>query len=405
METPEYGTRRAYGLVIVAALGYGCLMFVWFSLPAYLSTVIADIGLTGTQAGVLVGAVPLTYVPLALVSGVVVDRVGPGRSLAAGVLVFGVAQVGRSAAPGFPSLLAATLLVGVGATAVTFGLPKLVSVLFPPERTGTPSSIYLIGSSAGSAAVFGVGRPVLGPLLGGWRPLFFWSGVVAVGYAAVWYAVARRAGIDDSTAEGDASFSIDSIRRDLRLVLAHRELQLVVVVGTMYLLVNHGVQGWLPTVLEARGLPADLAGRTASGFVASFALGVATVPAVADRYAVRRAALVACGLVVFAGGLGLTVGGVGPLAFVGVVATGVGVGGLSPLVRAIPPELDGVGSELTGTAMGFVFAVGEIGGFLGPVIVGTSRGTTGSFAPGLGLLAAAGLVVVLAGGALRRLRR
>ena len=405
MEKPGEATRRAYGLVVAGAFGYTCLMFVWFSLPAYLSTVIAELGLTGTQAGVLVGAVPLTYIPLALVSGVVIDRVGPGRSLATGVLIFGVAQVGRSAAPGFPSLLAFTLLVGVGATAITFGLPKLVSVLFPPERTGTPSSIYLIGSSVGSAGVFGVGRPILGPMLGGWRALFFWSGVVAVAYAVVWFAVARRAGIDESTAEGEASFSVDSVGRDLRLILAHRELQLVVVVGTMYLLVNHGVQGWLPTVLEARGLSPDLAGRTTSGFVAAFALGVATVPAVADRYAARRAAVIACGFVTFAGVVGLMAGGVGLLLYAGVVAAGVGVGGLSPLVRAIPPDLDGVGAELTGTAMGFIFAVGEIGGFLGPVVVGSLHGVTGSYVPGLGLLAAAGLVVVLAGGALRRMRR
>ncbi|WP_435177349.1 MFS transporter [Halorussus sp. AFM4] len=403
MTEPGAGTRRAYGLVVAGAFGYTCLTFVWFSLPAYLSTVSAELGLTGTQAGVLVGAVPLTYVPLALASGVVVDRAGPGRSLAAGALVFGLAQIARSAAPGFPSLLAATLLVGVGATAVTFGLPKLVSVLFPPERTGTPSSIYLIGSSVGSAGVFGVGRPVLGPMLGGWRPLFFWSGVVAVGYAAVWFAVARRAGVDDRSAEDEGSFSLGSVRRDLRLILAHRELQLVVVVGTMYLLVNHGVQGWLPTVLEARGLSAGLAGRIASGFVAAFALGVAAVPAVADRYAARRTAVVACGLVAFAGGVGLTVGGVGPLLYAGVVATGVGVGGLSPLVRAIPPDLEGVGAELTGTAVGFVFAVGEVGGFLGPVLVGSLRGLTGSYAPGLALLAGAGLVVAGAGGALRRL--
>ena len=66
-------TPTSYALVGVGALSYTCLLFLWFSLPAYLSTIIAETGITGTQAGVLAGAIPLTYVPLALFSGLVVD--------------------------------------------------------------------------------------------------------------------------------------------------------------------------------------------------------------------------------------------------------------------------------------------------------------------------------------------
>ncbi|RZH68345.1 MFS transporter [Natrinema altunense] len=399
--------RRAYGTVAVGTIGYTCLMFVWFSLPAYLSPIIDELGLSGAQAGVVAGAVPLTYVPIALVTGLIVDRVGPGRSLAAGVLIYGVAQVARSFAVGFPSLLAATLLIGVGATAITFGLPKLVSVLFPPDETGFPSSIYLVGASAGTASVFAVGRPILGPVLGGWRGLFFWSGVVAIGYGLCWFVVARRLGIDarnraaNDADPADSSLSLAAIRRDLALVLTHRELQLVVVVGTMYLLIAHGMQGWLPTLLESRGYSPARAGRTTSLLVAANVVGVLTVPAAADRLGVRRTALIGCGLVAGLGITGVLSSGLGLLLLASVVVTGFGFGGLSPLIRAMPPELEGIGARLTGTAVGFIFAVGEIGGFLGPVLVGTLHDVTGSYVPGLGLLASAGLVVAVAGGVLR----
>ncbi|MDS0476519.1 MFS transporter [Natrinema sp. 1APR25-10V2] len=405
--TERMARRRAYAAVVVGTLGYTCLMFVWFSLPAYLSTIIDDLGLSGTQAGVVAGAVPLTYIPIALFTGTVVDRVGPGRSLAAGVLIYGVAQVGRSFAAGFPSLLGTTLLIGVGATAITFGLPKLVSVLFPPDETGFPSSIYLVGASAGTASAFAVGRPILGPLLGGWRELFLWSGVVAVGYGLLWLVVALRLGIDDRNRAAndadaaDSSLTLAAIRRDLKLVLTHRELQLVVVVGTMYLLIAHGMQGWLPTLLEARGFSADRAGRTTSLLVAANVVGVLTIPAVADRFGVRRTALMVCGLVAALGISGVVASGVGLLLLGSILVTGFGFGGLSPLIRAIPPELEGIGARLTGTAVGFIFAVGEIGGFLGPVLVGALRDLTGSYVPGLLVLASGGLVVAVAGGVLR----
>jgi len=275
---------RAYGIVVAATASYTCLTFVWFTLPAYLPTIIADVGLTATRAGVLAGAVPLTYIPLALFSGLAVDRVGPARSLAAGVGLLGLAQVGRSAADGFPGLLAFTLLLGVGGTAVTFGLPKLVSVLFPPDRTGLPSSIYLIGSSAGTAAAFGLGRPVLGPALGGWRPLFRYSGAAAVAYAAAWLLAAELIGLGGRTA-GSPALTPDSLRRDVRAILGHRGLRLVVVVGTTYLLVIHGLQGWLPTVLESRGMAAEPAGRTTSLLVAASVVGILTVPAAPSQSA------------------------------------------------------------------------------------------------------------------------
>ncbi|NGM71146.1 MFS transporter [Natronolimnobius sp. AArcel1] len=400
MSGAETGTtRRAYALVIAATASYTCLMFVWFSLPAYLPTIISDVGLTSTQAGMLAGAVPLTYIPLALISGLAVDRIGPGRIIGLGVVVYAVGQLGRSIAPDFLTLLACTLLIGVGATTITFGLPKLVSVLFPPEQTGRPSAIYLVGASAGSGFVFAIGRPVLGPVLGGWRELFFWSGVVALCYGVCWLALAVRTGIDDGTAES-ASFSLESILTDLRVVLGHRELQLVVIIGTMYLLLNHGLQGWLPTVLESRGLSAALAGQATSLFIGAYVVGVLLVPELADRFAIRRAVLVGCGAFVAVGMTGVILGGTGAVLVAGIVITGLGTGGISPLVRAIPPALEGIGARLTGTAVGFIFAVGEIGGFFGPVLIGVLHDVTDSYVPGFGLLAAGGLVVVLAGTAL-----
>jgi cyanate permease len=398
----EFRQRRAYGLVIVGTFTYTFLLFVWFSLPAYLTTIIEELGLSGFEAGIVVGAVPLTYIPIALFSGVAVDRIGPGRSLAAGVVVFGTAQIGRSYASGFPSLLALTVLLGVGATAITFGLPKLVSVLFPPDKTGLPSSIYLLGASLGSALVFAVGRPILGPALGGWRPLFFWSGVLAVVYGLLWYTVSRWANIDAAVSETDASFSFDSVRDDLTLVLSHRELRLVVVVGTMFLLLQHGLQGWLPTILEGRGFTPGRAGQITSLFVVALATGVLFIPPLADRLSARRSTLIACGSVIAVGVVGLITGGFGLVLFAGIIATGIGAGGVSPLIRALPPELEGIGTERTGAAVGFIFAVGEIGGFLGPVLIGTFRDVTQSFLPGLVILAGGGVVILVAGEKLRR---
>ena len=403
--TTYWSRHRAVLLLALGSVGYAAFTFAWFTVPAFLPAIVADLGLTSTLAGAVNGAIPLTYVPLALASGLIVDRIGPGRSIGLGLLLVGSAQALRSTAEGFLGLFLLTVLLGVGGTGITFGLPKLVSVVVPEGRTGTATSVYIVGASAGTAAAFSVGRPILGPLLGGWRPAFLWSGLAVVALAVVWVGTVRLVATGATRDGEDPGVDPGSVRADLRAVFSHRGLRLLVVVGTVYLLVMHGTQAWLATILESRGVAPGLAAGLTTLLVVARTAGVLAIPPISDALEVRRPVVVASGLL-------LTVG-VGGLLFpasnawfVGavVVVGGVGLGGLSPMIRTLPIELPGIGPRLTGTATGLIFAVGEVGGFLGPFLLGTLYDLTGSYEAGLGVLAASGLLVVAAGMAMPETR-
>ena len=98
--------RQRYGLVVLGSFSYACLLFVWFSPAAYLARIVADFGLSPPEAGLLTGAIPLTYVPVSLLSGFVTDRIGPARGIGIGLVLFGAAHVGRAAVTSFGTLLA-----------------------------------------------------------------------------------------------------------------------------------------------------------------------------------------------------------------------------------------------------------------------------------------------------------
>lgn len=392
---------ESYVLLGLASVGYFLFTFSWFSLAAYLVPIIEELGLSSTQAGVVTGAVQLSYIPISLVSGLVIDRLGSRTSLGVGLFVIGIAHVLRGLSGEFVTILLPTLLLGVGGTAVTFGLPKLVSELFPPERSGTMSSVYIVGATLGSATVFAVARPLVGPLAGGWRPFFLYTGAAVVAFALLWAAVSwylwgrieRFSGSSD-----DQSFSLASMRSDLVRVFTHYGLLLLVVVGTMRLFISHGLSNWLPTILEARGMTPALAGTITSLFILIRILGIVGVPALSDRFGTRRLPIVACGLAGTLGMVGLIVASSLPGIVLSLVLVGTFViGGLSPLVRAIPIEMDGIGPRLTAVANGLIFTVGEVGGFMGPFLIGLLHDLTGSFAPALGLLAAGSLVAAIAG--------
>jgi len=360
-----------------------------------------EMGLTSTEAGIVTGAVQLSYIPLSLLSGLIIDRLGARRSLAIGILVIGASHVARGIAVGFVSLLVPTLLIGVGGTAVTFGLPKLVSELFPADSSGSMSSVYIVGATLGSATVFGIARPVLGPFAGGWRPFFVGTGLFVLGFALLWTATSWYLWDRIETfsrEDDDQSFALASIREDVTSVFTHRGLLLLVVIGTVRLFVAHGLSAWLPTMLEARGLAAGLAGTVTSLFIVVRIVGIVSVPVVSDRLSTRRLPIVGCGVAGTIGMAGLLVGSSIPALLGSLVLVGVFIiGGLSPLIRAIPIELDGIGPRLTAVATGLIFTVGEIGGFLGPFLIGALRDLTESFAPGIGLLTAGGLLTILAG--------
>ncbi|ELZ27355.1 major facilitator superfamily protein [Halogeometricum pallidum JCM 14848] len=393
-------STESYVLLALATLGYFLYTFSWFSLAAYLVPVIDTLGLSGTEAGVVTGAVQLSYIPLALVSGLVIDRMGSRVSLGVGLLVIGVAHVLRGSATGFATLVAPTLLLGVGGTAVTFGLPKLVSELFPAERAGTMSSVYTIGSTLGSATVFAIAQPLVDPLVTGWRQFFTYTGASVVAFALLWFGVSwglwgrvDRFGDDDGR-----TFALASVTGDLRRVLTHRGLLLLVVVGTMQLFISHGLSNWLVAILQTRGMAPALAGTLASLFVFVRIIGIIGIPALSDRFSTRRLPIMACGVVGTVGMVGLLLGGSvwtlsASLALVGVFV----IGGLAPLVRAIPIEMDGIGPGLTAVATGLIFTVGEVGGFLGPFTVGVVYDRTGTFEPALVALAAGSLLTAVVG--------
>lgn len=395
--TTEQSPLRWAALVGLGSAAYCCFAFVWFVFPAFLNPISAELGLTSTEAGLVNGTIPLTYIPIALASGLVIDRIGPGRAIGIGLVVMGAAQAVRATVAGFPGLVLLTAAIGLGGTGITFGLPKLVSVVVPAERSGTATSVYIVGASAGTAAAFSLGRPVLGPMLGGWRPVFRWSGVAVVGFAIVW-AVAVWWLVEDAEddPEDDAP-PASNVRDDLRAVFSNHGLRLLVVVGTMMLFVMHGTQAWLTAIFEERGFAAGLAALLTTGLVAARTVGVLVIPPISDAIGVRRAVLIASGaLVTLGGGLLVASGGSLALSVAAVGLVGFGIGGLSPLVRTVPIELDGIGPRLTATATGLIFAVGEAGGFLGPVLVGWIFDVTGAYEPAIAMVALAGTVVIAA---------
>ena len=348
----------------------------WGLISAFAPRFREELGLSATQAALLV-AVPVLLGSLARIPmGMLADRFG-GRLVFTLLMLFSALPVWVAPSAGnYGQLLAAGFFLGMAGSSFAIGV-GFVSRWFPPERQGTALGVYGLGNIGQSAAVF------LGPVLALTVPraaIFRGAAVLLVLWAAAFYLLAR----DAPAASRPAGL------RAMIAVLARERLSWAL--AAFYFLTFGGFVAfsiYLPSLLRDQfRLSATDAGFRTAGFVVLATLCRPAGGWLADRIGgARLLSAVFLGLVPFAlllawpAMLPFTVGALGCAALLG-----FGNGAVFKLVPQYFPAR-------TGTVTGLVGAVGGLGGFFPPLLLGFFRDRTGAAWPGFALLALTALLL------------
>jgi AAHS family 4-hydroxybenzoate transporter-like MFS transporter len=133
--------------------------------------IVAALGLKLASFGSVFSISQVGFLCGSLLFGTLGDRFGRRRMLAACTVLFGLASLGTAMAGGFPALLAARLLAGLGLGGATPNFVGLVSEFSPPELRGRRVTILWaavpLGGMAGAFAS-SVSLPTLG-----WQAIFY----------------------------------------------------------------------------------------------------------------------------------------------------------------------------------------------------------------------------------------
>jgi predicted MFS family arabinose efflux permease len=130
-----------------------------------------DFDLSPSDLGFLTSMYLLAFAAFQLPLGVLLDRYGPRRVVAA---LFCIAAAGAAifaAAPDFTWLSIGRALIGLGVSAGLMGAIKAFTLWFPLGRLATLNGFYLAAGGIGGLAATAPAEALLGPL--GWRGLFF----------------------------------------------------------------------------------------------------------------------------------------------------------------------------------------------------------------------------------------
>ncbi len=341
----------------------------------------------------------LGYCLFGIPSNVVIKRLGPRRWISSIMVAWGLVTVAMCLVQDALSFY--VLRFTLGATEAGFfpGMLLYLTFWFPPKQYGTAvarfmSAIPLAGllGSFVAAKAFEI-NGLWG--LEGWKWLFIVTGVpaIALGIAVVfllpdrphqarWLSGEQKSMLENLLAS-HASEGNDAKSSEKLSVWATLKNLVVWRFALLYFSTTvcmYGFQLWLPQIIKTFGSATNSSVAMLSAIPALMqALGMLVIAASSDRSGERRYHVVASsGITV----LGLVAATYLPdsLKLAGLSLAAFGIWGSVGPFWALTRSSLSVSAQPTGLA--FINSVGNLGGFVGPMLIGLIKQLTGSYAGG-----------------------
>ena len=373
---------RARGRVLTFAFFLAVVTYLdRICISAAAPFIMADLQLTVLQMSAIFSAFTLAYSIFEIPSGWLADVRGPRRVLTRIVLWWSAFTMFTGAAAGFQSLLVIRFFFGAGEAGAFPTVARSFSRWFPRRERGTANGVLFFGSRLGGMLAAPVALLLIRQW--GWRAAFVGFGALGYVWAAAWYAWFRdrpsehRAVNAEELAwiEHDGETGTADIATPWRTLLASRNLYAIC---GMYFAFGYGLYfyfTWLPTYLIRELGFSVLAGGLLSALPFALA-GLADLAGgrLTDYLArVRglRAARCGLGFVSFftcAALVLLSTAAPQPLAKAVLLALALASADLA-LGACWAVCLD-VGAAHAGVVTGFMNTFGNLGGLIGPMVVG-----------------------------------
>jgi len=381
--------QNPYRWVMLALLWllYAAFGIISRSIFPLVTPVLADLDLSYSQMGLILGSWQLTYIFAALAAGAVLDRWGVRKSIFAGAIVMGLSASLRYYSVGFISMLTAVALFGIGGPMISVGGPKAISFWFRGRSRGLAMGVYTTGSWFGGLMALALTNSLVMPLVDhSWRLTFVIYGMTAFAVALQWLMLARG----DASGEHQEALGIVEVFGQLIKI---RNVRISLAMGLLSFAIIHGFSSWLPKIMEDSGLAADQAGWAAALAIATGIPSVLILPSVIPPS--FRGRIIACFAILTAINLFLVLKTSGMVLYIVLAVLGFVIAPFMALLLLVLMDSPGVEINHMGSAGGMFFCVAEIGGFTGPLIMGILVDATGTFMAGALFLA--GLCLAMAG--------
>ncbi len=379
------------GIVYLSLLS-GAIVFQ--SIPPILSLLIPDLGLSHTDAGLLMSLFALVAVFLSIPVGLLGDRYG-AKNLIASCLALTVAGTLIVAAAGnFPVLAVGRLIAGAGAMSLFVAGSQLVSERFAGRELGIASGIYTTALPVGTIVSLNTVGAAAGSI--GWRASLLAGAALSAVALMAFLALHRSAPVSGSRHGRDRQRSPFSD-------LSHLGLPIWLLGATMMLFTAATISfiTFGPDYFVARGYGIQVAGFLA-GFLMLLAPPISPLTGyILDRVGREEVIIGMGGLLIAAGIFAISSFAFSPIAFLAVISLGNAI--IPAPIYALPPRV--LKPQFLGLGFGIVSTGTNLGIVMGPYVTGFARDATGSYQLSFSLMALFAVLVAVTAAVLSSVRR
>lgn len=364
-----------------------------------------DLAISAYVYGWGAGIFFLGYALFEVPSNVILARVGARRWIARIMITWGVVSGAMAFATGPVSFLVLRFLLGVAEAGFFPGIIFYLTTWFPARYRGRVISALFLAVPVSNALASVVSGAILGMdgILGvrGWQWVFMIEAIPAILLAFVvlrlltdrpatadWLSPEEKSWLDAELAAENTRTAHGNPATLLKVLVDPRVLVLSLIY-MMSVTASYGVVFFLPQIVKGLGFSNSQTGLVSAIPYVIGVIGLLAWGWSSDRMHERRWHLVTSKLVAAAGLAGAAWFGQSYWAIVAISVATMGLYGSRPCFWPMPSLF------LTGTAaaggIALINSLGNLGGYVGPFIVGWIKDSTKSFEMGLYFLSACAL--------------
>ncbi|WP_122406785.1 MFS transporter [Bradyrhizobium sp. STM 3561] len=357
----------------------------------------ADLGLSNTAYGLGASLFVVGYVLLEVPSNMLLYRFGARRWIARIMISWGIATAAMVFVRSEWQFYSLRFVIGAMEAGFAPGILYYLTLWFPKSHRGRMTSVFFLATAFSGI----IGAPISGLILNylnglhglaGWQWLFVAGGLPCVALGLV-VLFRFDDGIEQAKWLSDDERRIISVQLDRQKSevderSAWRSLLMpgVLLLGFIYFLIqvsSYGLNFWAPDLIKAAGVgsAAAIGFLTAAPYVCG-AISMLVVGRMSDASGERPKFVAA---LILAAGFGFFASGAfdkNVVTLVGALAVlGAGVVAAIPTFWTLPPKiLTGAGAA---SGIALINTLGQVGGIVSPVMVGSVKDWTGSTTPAL----------------------
>lgn len=373
-----------------------------------------ELGLSAAAYGFGAGLFFLGYFIFEVPSNLVLEKVGARKWMTRIMITWGILAAAMAYVQGPKSFYVMRFLLGAAEAGFFPGAILLLTYWFRKKERAQASAIFLIGSYLGGA----IGSPISGLImtylngamgLSGWKWLYIAEGIPALILAfAVWFHLSENPSDAKWLTSEEKDWIVNSIKEESGTDGEKKHISVwkaltsanALLLSFIYILYNIGSLGlkmWLPQIVSTLGKAHSLSTLAITLYTMMpywvIILFAVVLSRHSDKTGERRwhitlASLVtAVGLFVTASATNFVVG------ILGLIVVGIGLGGTQPTFWGTTTQVLEAGEAAAAIAL--INSVGNLGGFIGPNVVGIAETVTGQFNAGVYVFAGCFALIAL----------